>query len=65
MIGGIFLLELRLLNYFLVLSEELHYTKAAERLHISQPTLSNQIKILESIVGAPLFKYASKIWKQN
>lgn len=60
MIGGIFLLELRLLNYFLVLSEELHYTKAAERLHISQPTLSNQIKILESIVGAPLFKYASK-----
>lgn len=58
--GGIFLLELRLLNYFLVLSEELHYTKAAERLHISQPTLSNQIKILEDIMGAKLFKYVSK-----
>lgn len=54
------MLELRLLNYFLVLSEELHYTKAAERLHISQPTLSNQIKILEDILGAKLFKYVSK-----
>lgn len=54
------MLELRLLNYFLVLSEELHYTKAAERLHISQPTLSNQIKILESIMGTKLFKYAGK-----
>ena len=54
------MLELRLLNYFLVLSEELHYTKAAERLHISQPTLSNQIKILENIMGAKLFKYVSK-----
>ena len=54
------MLELRLLNYFLVLSEELHYTKAAERLHISQPTLSNQIKLLEDIMGAKLFKYVSK-----
>lgn len=54
------MLELRLLNYFLVLSEELHYTKAAERLHISQPTLSNQIKLLEDIMGAKLFKYVAK-----
>lgn len=54
------MLELRLLNYFLVLSEELHYTKAAERLHISQPTLSNQIRLLEDIMGAKLFKYVSK-----
>lgn len=54
------MLELRLLNYFLVLSEELHYTKAAERLHISQPTLSNQIKLLEDIMGAKLFRYVSK-----
>ena len=54
------MLELRLLNYFLVLSEELHYTRAAERLHISQPTLSNQIKLLEDIMGAKLFKYVSK-----
>lgn len=54
------MLELRLLNYFLTLSEELHYTKAAERLHISQPTLSNQIKILENIIGAKLFEHISK-----
>lgn len=54
------MLELRLLNYFLVLSEELHYTKASERLHISQPTLSNQIKLLESILGTKLFEYKSK-----
>ena len=54
------MLELRLLNYFLVLSEELHYTKAAERLHISQPTLSNQIKLLEDTMGAKLFKHEGK-----
>lgn len=54
------MLELRLLNYFLVLSEELHYTAAAERLHISQPTLSNQIKLLEDIMESKLFKYESK-----
>ncbi|PJI06888.1 MULTISPECIES: LysR family transcriptional regulator [Clostridium] len=54
------MLEIRLLNYFLVLSEELHYTKAAERLNISQPTLSNQIKILESMLNVKLFDYVQK-----
>ena len=54
------MLEIRLLNYFLVLAEELHYTKAAERLNISQPTLSNQIKILESMLSVKLFDYVQK-----
>lgn len=54
------MLEIRLLNYFLVLAEELHYTKAAERLNISQPTLSNQIKILENMLNVKLFDYVQK-----
>jgi DNA-binding transcriptional LysR family regulator len=54
------MLEIRLLNYFLVLAEELHYTKAANRLNISQPTLSNQIKILESNLNVKLFSYSNK-----
>lgn len=54
------MLEIRLLNYFLVLAEELHYTKAAERLNISQPTLSTQIKILENMLNVKLFDYVQK-----
>ncbi|GFP74414.1 LysR family transcriptional regulator [Clostridium fungisolvens] len=54
------MLEIRLLNYFLILAEELHYSKAAERLNISQPTLSNQIKILESMLNVKLFDYIQK-----
>lgn len=49
-------MDLRLLNYFLVLSEELHYTKAAERLGIAQPTLSQQIRILENNLNCRLFQ---------
>ncbi|MER1985806.1 MAG: LysR substrate-binding domain-containing protein [Solibacillus sp.] len=49
-------MELRLLEYFLAVCEYQHFTKAAETLRISQPTLSHQIKLLESYVGTPLFK---------
>lgn len=55
-----FLIEIRLLYYFLVLAEELHYTKASERLNISQPTLSNQIRILEGMLNTKLFDYVQK-----
>src|SRR5688500_18445134 len=47
-------LELRDLRYFLVVAEELHITRAAARLHVSQPTLSQAIERLEREVGAPL-----------
>jgi DNA-binding transcriptional LysR family regulator len=43
------------LHSFLVLAEELHFRKAAERLFVSQPALSKQIRRLEEQVGGPLF----------
>ncbi|MNJ48266.1 HTH-type transcriptional regulator CynR [compost metagenome] len=53
-------MEHRLLEYFLAVSEELHFTKAAENLGISQPTLSHQIRLLEQELGTPLFHRSGK-----
>ncbi|GAB7106910.1 LysR family transcriptional regulator [Streptomyces phaeofaciens JCM 4814] len=43
------------LRYFAVVAEELNFTRAAERLFVSQPTLSKQIRMLEKQLGACLF----------
>jgi DNA-binding transcriptional LysR family regulator len=44
------------LRYFVMVAEELHFTRAAERLFVSQPALSKQIRMLERQFGAPLFE---------
>jgi len=53
-------MELRHLKYFLAVSEELNYRKAADRLNMTQPPLTRQIQELEDEIGAPLFERIGK-----
>ncbi|CDZ77458.1 Morphology and auto-aggregation control protein [Legionella massiliensis] len=53
-------MNLRDLHYFVILAELMHFGEAAKRCHVSQPTLSMQIKKLEEELGLPLFERNNK-----
>jgi DNA-binding transcriptional LysR family regulator len=53
-------MDLRQIRYFLILADELNFTRAAGRLHISQPPLTRQIQQLETSMGVVLFQRTTR-----
>ncbi|WP_026010908.1 LysR family transcriptional regulator [Paenibacillus sp. OSY-SE] len=53
-------MDIKQLHYFVTVADQLSYSKAAQKLHISQPSLSNAIKNLEHEVGSPLFERSTR-----
>ncbi|KAB0638344.1 LysR family transcriptional regulator [Burkholderia latens] len=53
-------MELRQLRYFIAVAEEMNITRAAERLHMTQPPLSRQLQAIEEALGLPLFERGAR-----
>jgi DNA-binding transcriptional LysR family regulator len=53
-------MDMRQLNYFIAVAQDRHLSRAAERLHVSQPPLTRHIQALEAELGAKLFKRTAK-----